>query len=438
MKTELFFQRTGASMRTRAGLALAAAVLLGACDLDLDVTNPNAPTEAEVLADLNGVLALSLGMQNQFAEGVIDYVRAPALVTDEWGTQTRALAADQSLFLGEGIDAGYGVVNDPYFTTYRVARSANNILDAVPDLGLAPGLEVGLTATARLFKAMALGMAAQQFERLPVDAVLGGAPLVPRAQVFAEAIRLLEAARTDLGRVTDAELATFRSRGLSPGVELRSTVDAMLARFYLITGQWQQALTAANRVNPGATSVLNYTDPGRNPIWNYGTQLLYVAPLKSYADQAEAGDRRVAFWVGTGATPFNGNPPVPLLPFAYYNNRNAAFPLFLPGEILLIRAEAQARLGNLAAARDLINQVRTKTGTATLPGAGLPALPADSLDTLEKVLAQISYERRYELFGQGLRWEDLRRLGQYVGRQPKVGFLPTPETECRNNPQAGC
>ena len=426
-------------MRIRTGVALAAAVLLGACDLDLNVTNPNAPTEQEVITDLNGVLALSLGMQQQFASSINDYVRAPALITDEFGTQTRALAADQSLFLGEGIDPGYGVVSDPYYATYRVARSANNILAAVPTLGnLSPGLEVGLTATARLFKAMALGLAAQQYQRLPLDASIEGAPLVPRAEVFAEVVRLLEAARTDLGRVTDAELATFRARGLSPGVDLRATVDAMLARYYLFTNQHQQALTAAGRVNLNVLSVLNYTDPDRNPIWNYGTQLLYVSPLKSFADQAEAGDQRVAFWVNPTAAPFNGNPPVALLPFNYYNSRNAAFPLYLPGEILLIQAEAQARLGNLAAARDLINRVRTKTGTATLPGAALPALPVEALDTLDEVLAQIAYERRYELYAQGLRWEDLRRLGSFVNRQPKVQFLPTPESECRNNPLANC
>jgi hypothetical protein len=108
--------------------------------------------------------------------------------------------------------------------------------------------------------------------------------------------------------------------------------------------------------------------------------------------------------------------------------------------MLLIRAEAQARLGNLAQARTFINQVRTKTATATsiTPGGGLPALTAAQLPTLEAVLRQVAYERRYELYLQGLRWEDLRRLGQFAGRQPKATFLPLPESECQINPNAGC
>ena len=52
--------------------------------------------------------------------------------------------------------------------------------------------------------------------------------------------------------------------------------------------------------------------------------------------------------------------------------------------------------------------------------------------------AQIAHERQYELFSQGLRWEDLRRLGTLIGVQPKVPFLPMPQGECNTNPSAGC
>jgi starch-binding outer membrane protein, SusD/RagB family len=439
MKNPISLMQAGVTgMRMRTGTVLAALALFGAgCDLDLDITNPNAPTEQEVVTSLEGVLALSLGMQQQFASSIHEYVRAPALITDEWGTQTRALAADQSLFSGTP-DPGFGVVSDPYYDTYRVARTANIIIASAPTLGLSQGLEVGLLATAKLFKAMALGMAAQHFETLPLDAAEEGAVPVPREQVFAEVIRLLESARSDLGRVSDAELATFRARGLTTNFDLRNTVDAMLARYYLFTEQYQQALDAAQRVNLNSLSVLNYSDPDFNPIWNYATQLLYVAPLQSFVTEAEPGDDRVGFWVNTTAAPFSGNPPVPLLPFNYFAARNAAFPVYLPAEMLLIRAEAQARLGNLAQARELINQVRAREATANTPGASLPPLPASELDTLPEILAQIAYERRYELFSQGLRWEDLRRLGQYTGEAPKLDFLPFPESECRTNPNANC
>lgn len=421
-------------------LALATIVTTTACDTGLDLTNPNSPTEEVALSNIDGVVATSLGMQDQFAGSILTWVRAPALVTDEWGTASRALAADQSLFTGDGIDPSFGVVSGPYFATFRVSRTADAIIGAVPSLGgLSPAFTAGLIANAKLFKAMALGFSAMQYERLPLTASTAGNPLVPRAEAFAEVIRLLESARTDLQPFSAADLTVFQTRAVSTGVDVRNTIDAMLARYYLYTGQYQKAIEAANRVDLGKVSVLAYPDPDANPIYNYSVGLGYVAPLRSWAEEAEPGDRRVPFWVDLTATPPVGAPPtLRLVPFELYSTRNAPFPLYLPGEVLLVRAEARARLNNLAAAIEDINRVRTKSGTATTPGAQLPPVSAVQLNTLDKVLAQIAYERRYELFSQGLRWEDLRRLGPVIGRQPKAAFLPTPQDECLTNPEAGC
>ncbi len=161
-------------LRLALGASLLAFGVLG-CSTDLNLTNPNSPTEEAALTSIDGVVATSLGMQDQFASSILTYVRAPALVTDEWGTASKALAADISLFTGEGIDASYGVVSGPYYATYRVARTANAIIAAVPGVpGLGAGLSAGLIANAKLFKAMALGFAAQQYEKLPIDASVEG------------------------------------------------------------------------------------------------------------------------------------------------------------------------------------------------------------------------------------------------------------------------
>ena len=305
--------------------------------------------------------------------------------------------------------------------------------------GIGTGLAAGLNANAKLFKAMALGMAALQYERLPITASSAGAPLLPRAEVLTEVIRLLESARTDINSVSDAQLAGFKSTAVSPGFDVKNTIDAMLARYYLFTGQYQQAIDAAKRVDPSVVSLLTYPNPAINPIYDYSSVSVYVAALKSFATDAEPNDQRVPFWVNVAGTPPAGNPPtVALLPFQLYGTRNAPFPVYLPGEMLLIQAEAEARLGHLSTAVDLINQVRAKTGTANTPGAQLPPVSATVLDTEAEVLAQILYERRYELYSQGLRLEDLRRLGQYAGKAPKVQFLPLPQSECLTNPNANC
>ena len=434
-------------MRIGAGITVLTLALVAGCDTGLNLNNPNSPTQETALSSIDGVVATELGMQDQLASSVLSYVRAPALITDEWGTASKSLPADQSLFSGLAIDPSYGVVSEPYYNTYRVARTADAIIGTVPKLGgLSAGFAAGLTANAKLFKAMALGMAAQQYARLPIDAAPGGAVPVARAEVFAEVIRLLESARTDIATVSDADLAVFTKRALSPGVDLRNTIDAMLARYYLITGKYQEAFDAAGRVNLAKTSLLNYPGTEINPIYNYSVVAGYVAPLRSWARAAKPGDKRVPFWVDTLATPPLGTPPtLELVPFNMFGHRNDPFPLYVPGEIRLIRAEALMRLPNAAAnvpaAIALINDVREEAPTATTPGAGFA--PADSLTTADlttpdEVLSRIAYERRFELFSQGLRWEDIRRFAGLAGGTAKATFLPMPQAECTTNPNAGC
>jgi hypothetical protein len=97
------------------------------------------------------------------------------------------------------------------------------------------------------------------------------------------------------------------------------------------------------------------------------------------------------------------------------------------------------RQGNFPAARTLINAVHTQTASSVdEPLAGMPALPDDALATEAQLMAQILYERRFELYAQGLRWEDLRRLAAYTARRPSTQFLPYPQSECDVNPANPC
>jgi hypothetical protein len=207
-------------------------------------------------------------------------------------------------------------------------------------------------------------------------------------------------------------------------------------------GQYAQAVAAADRVNLGVLSELRYPSPTRNPIENLGFQLRYVGGLRSFVNQAEAGDRRPAYWIQTTTAALPANPPdTVILALRKYSTPNESFPLYLPDEMRLIKAEALTRQGaaNYGAAADLINQVRTQTTSAVdEPLAGLAALPLTSLDTEAELLNQIAYERRYELYMQGLRWEDTRRLGTQRTTTPTFEFLPLPVVECQANPQQPC
>jgi hypothetical protein len=433
----------------RRALALAAlAAAAGGCSLDL--VNPNAPLEGEVLNDPELILTTAVGIQSQFADNVLVFIRAPELVTDQWGTRPLALAADQSLVRGNP-DAIFGVVSDPFAAAYRVARTAEVLTRSAPLVNLSRGNQVGISVLSKLLRAMSIGYLTTQYEQLPATYDTVGAPPLPAPQVRDTVIALLESARAELQGVTDAELAPFITRVMTPtagsGIDLRNTVDAMLARYYLFDGRHADALAAAGRVNRAVISQVQYPNPGQNPVWQYMSSLRYVGARREYFQEAEAGDARPAFWaIRTPAAGTTGLPDSAFDFRAYGGARNDPWPLYLPDEMRLIQAEAHARLGNLAEARRLINEVRTEgraadgtcTTSAAEPRACLPALPVEALDTEAEVFAQILYERRYELFGQGLRWEDLRRLAAYTAERPAIAYLPFPQAECDRNPAAGC
>jgi hypothetical protein len=427
-------ERIGNRLRMTAAVIAALSVVATACDLDL--SNPNAPTEEAVVTNLDGLLAVAVGMQGQYAQAIDDYLVTNSLMTDEWGTQTRALISYQSLLTGLNFDPSYLVVSAPWSASYSVIKSANTVLTGADQVGLGPGLRAGTVSLAKLFKAMAFGMLIQQYDKVPVVVTSGGSVPQSRAVVMDTILTLLESARSDIANVTDADLAGFRSRVAGTGLDLRNTIDAMLARYYLMESRYDDAITAANRVNLNTLSVLSYPTPTRNPIENLAFQLVYVAGLQSFSTQAEVGDRRPNYWLNTTVAGPAGVPDSVLLFLRKYSTPQESFPLYLPDEMKLIKAEAYARTDRLPEALILINEVRTQTSsTVDEPVAGLPSV---LLATQAEILGEIAKQRRYELYEQGLRWEDTRRFGTALTTTPTLPFLPIPSQECATNPAHPC
>jgi hypothetical protein len=439
------------TFRRSARAALLAALVAGAGACDLDLTNPNSPPEELVLTTPEGIIALAVGMQGQYAGTavgtgqVLNIVRAQGLVTDELSTTSRALAADRSLVTGAGVDASFGVVTSPYTNAFRVVRSAEELLENAPTAGLSVGTLAGINALARTYKAMALGSIIQLYQQVPVTATLESNPLQPRAVVLDTVLALLEQARANLGSVAAADLADFNAR-VAIGYNLGDVVNAMLARYYLIDGQYQQAFDAAARVPLTRLNVFQYNDPLRNPLWGYGQfNLDYVRGSNEFVTEADPTDLRPGFWLRTDQATVAGSPGT-LRNLRQYADRNAVYPIYLPDEMRLIQAEALTRLGQLPAAATLVNAVRTQcTPSASFgttfaePVACMAALPATSLDTQDELLAEIAYQRRYELYLQGTRWEDIRRFGTAVtGDTPPIQWFPLPPTECLLNPGTDC
>jgi len=102
----------------------------------------------------------------------------------------------------------------------------------------------------------------------------------------------------------------------------------------------------------------------------------------------------------------------------------------MPDEALLIKAEALTHQNQLPEAQAVLDSVRTDCpGGRGLddPKACLPALGAQL--TQAELITEIYVQRRYELLGTGLRWEDTRRLGAIVG-PTAAPAVPTSGQRC--------
>jgi len=117
-----------------------------------------------------------------------------------------------------------------------------------------------------------------------------------------------------------------------------------------------------------------------------------------------------------------------------YTALNSPIPIASWREALLIRAEAAAEAGQVAAAVGFINQLRTRVN-----------LPAFAATTAAEVKAQIPDERRRELFLESHRMFDTIRFGTPLipaagatfhagGNYGNQKCLPLPDIERLNNP----
>ncbi len=81
-------------------------------------------------------------------------------------------------------------------------------------------------------------------------------------------------------------------------------------------------------------------------------------------------------------------------------------------DVLLMMAECQANLGNLSAAIDLMNQVRTRPDV-DMPPYGEAAMNAIyPVSTLDEFMVALEHERKIELCGEQIRFSDLVRWGR--------------------------
>lgn len=419
------------TMKTNVAILVCSALLL-ASGCDLDQLSPNAPTEAQVLTTVEGIRALAVGLQAQYGETVNETVEVSNFLTKTYVTMPASVLGLRELETGgTTVQGTNGTVNTMWSQHYRVIKSAEDLINYAPKVQLAAGTLSGIVALAKLTKAMTIGELIQVYERVPITVTTSLTPsFVDRATALNYVLGLLNQAQSEI--TTTPPSADFNSNILGIGFDLQNTIRAMLARYSLINGDHDNALAAANSVNLTSTSSVFYNSTtSRNPIYLITILQAYYRPVRSWRLNAESGDGRLAYWVTAGTQ--NSFLGTPVDNFNKFLTDNERFYVYVPGEIMLIKAEAYARKNDLPNALIEVNNVRTKTTDAVGIAANLPTKTALDLPTQQAMLDEIYTQRRYELLITGVALGDSRRFGRPQAERTR-DWLPYPDTERLSNP----
>lgn len=416
---------------------VAAALALAGCSMD--VTNINSANEQTALNTPNGIQALAVGMQSYWANTIVGSNIINTGVTSRELTINLTYIGQVQIEDGaSNLDGSVGELATLLGGSMNVYRMSEALIAQTPTVPLDPGTRSGILALAHLYKGMAQGTLVQIFEQAPIDTdPTERAVFKPRADVLAAALTHLNTAAKIL---TDTAPSTyFNTKIKGSKIDLLNTINAYRARYLLYLGQYQAAIDMSKTVNPKIASYYGYDALNQNPLYTSLIQTRSYAPRDNEGTPVtEAGDARLAFFLVPDATLSNPK-KYPIEKLAGFFTTNASpIPTYIPGEMALIRAEAYLKLNNLPAAVQEINFIRTKKAAEDPVGLGanLPAysgpVTADALTT------EVYRQRASELYLQGLRWEDARRLGRpgppTTLEERNRNFYPYPDQERRNNP----
>jgi hypothetical protein len=397
-----------------------------------DFKNPNAATQEETFQSDRAATAVAAGLQRVYstsaAGSLYALINANGFVTNELILRNAGNIPELQLSTGgTAVDATNTVLANIWTRSNKIIFDANNVINYANQLA-DKNYASGLIGYSSIFKALSIGNMAMLWQRIP-DTVGQNVTFIDRIDGYKKAVNVLNNAIAL--HTANPPSSAVLSR-LPEGIDILNTLYALKARYSLFAGDNATALSAANQVNLGARSFFAYNSLGLNPVFESATSTNNVfQPTDSTlglpkALEPNTADKRIPFYVGINTTIA---PRYRLKGF--FETSTSSIPVYLPGEIILIKAEALARMNQLPQALIELNRVITKKPSDDPFGVGAD-LPPVALATQAEILTEIYRQRSIELFMSGLRLEDMRRFNRPLSERRR-NFFPYPFQERDNN-----
>jgi starch-binding outer membrane protein, SusD/RagB family len=415
-------------------IVVAASLLVVSCKKDY--SDPSRATEDKVLNSPNGLTGISVGLQRIYSLGrassLYNIVTANGFITHELVLLNQGNLPEYQLSTGGAAVDGTNTIGAGLWTSSnKIIYDADNVILHAASLS-DKGYASGLIGYASIFKALSLGAMAMFWEKVP-EGIGTNVNFIARVDGFIKAIAVIDNA---LNAISAAPISASFSANIPAGIDIINTLQALKARYSLYIGNYPQALAAANAVDLTKKSTLNFEAANPNPIYDVaGSNFNVYQPIDSSMGlpvglQPDLADKRVPFYMV-----LSGSPASRFLMKGFSASTTTAFPIYLPGEITLIKAEAYARMTppDLVNALIELNKVVTKQPASDPFGVGAGLPPLIGPFTQAQILDQIYKHRSIELYMSGLRLEDMRRFGRPNSERTR-NLLPYPFRERDNNP----
>jgi hypothetical protein len=412
-------------------LGLSAAMMLGSCKKDY--TDPNKATEDQVFSSAKGLTGVVVGLQRVFSLGrggnLYNLITINGLLTNELIVVNTGNTAEVQLAAGGTlVDGNHTMLTTFWTNCNKVIYDANLVIANAKNLA-DKNYASGLIAYASIFKAMSIGALAQFWEKVPAG-IGTNMTFIDRVEGFKNAITTINDAQAAIA--ANAISASFISNVPANGIDIINTLNALKARYSLYAGLYAQALTAALAVDITKKSIFNFDALSPNPLFDVATSTNNVVqPKDSTLGSVPAPlipDGRVAFYTSINpatAPRFRIN--------GFGNAVTTGIPVYLPGEISLIKAECYARTNDSTNSKILLNSVITKTAGTDPFGVGANTAAINSFGSYAALLDEIYKQRNIELFMSGQKLEDMRRFARPLSER-KRNLMPYPLRERDNNP----
>ncbi|MEP7254821.1 MAG: RagB/SusD family nutrient uptake outer membrane protein [Ferruginibacter sp.] len=399
-----------------------------------DYTNPNGASEQDVFASAKGLTGVVVGLQRVYALGrggnEYNLITINGLTTNELIVVNTGNTAEVQLAAGgTSVDGNHSMLTTFWTTCNKVTYDADLVIANANNLA-DKSYASGLVAYASIFKALAIGDMSQFWEKVPAG---NGANVtfIDRVDGFKKAIAVIDDA---LAKISANPISAAFLSNVPAGIDITNTLNALKARYSLYAGLYAQALVAANLVDITKKSTFNFDALSPNPVFDVATSTNNVVqPRDSTLGLIPAlapslTDSRVPFYTVINPT---------IAPRFRINNFGnavtAAIPVYLPGEITLIKAECYARANDSTTSKTFLNTVITKTPASDPFGVGGNQPAINSYGSYAALFDQIYRQRCIELFMSGQKLEDMRRFGRPLSER-KRNLMPYPLRERDNNP----